>query len=290
MPRSSVAGIQILLFLVGMLLGNPSAAQTQGDSLSARIDSIYATLESDLDTLASREEKYYSEHHSYSADFRELSFGSSKGVTVVLYATNGGWRARATSSGLEVGKGCAIYDGAISPPISPVEPSRAKEVFCSPSIEPRPQADPRGLTITADTGFASLRFEPAELKELVDGPVFTPYTVRPDVTNRGEVARALEREYPPSLRDAGIGGRVRVWFLIDARGVVRKLQIDESSGRQALDEAAIRVAGVFRFDSARNREQPVPVWVSIPILFTPSTPQRAEARAVSLTIPASRPS
>ena len=53
-------------------------------------------------------------------------------------------------------------------------------------------------------------------------PTFTPYTVRPDIKNRDAVARALEREYPPLLRDAGIGGTVQVWFFIDEQGKVVK--------------------------------------------------------------------
>ena len=36
--------------------------------------------------------------------------------------------------------------------------------------------------------------------------------------NRADVVRAMEREYPPLLRDAGIGGTVRVYFFIDENG------------------------------------------------------------------------
>ncbi len=61
-------------------------------------------------------------------------------------------------------------------------------------------------------------------------PTFTPYTVRPDIKNRADVARALEREYPPLLRDAGIGGTVQVWFFIDEKGRYSSTQVNESSG------------------------------------------------------------
>ena len=103
---------------------------------------------------------------------------------------------------------------------------------------------------------------------LVIGPVFTPYTVRPDYINAGEVRAALAREYPPLLRDAGIGGTVIVWFFIDEEGVVRNQQVFRSSGHQALDQAALRVAPVFRFTPALNRDRAVPVWVQLPITFT----------------------
>ena len=99
-------------------------------------------------------------------------------------------------------------------------------------------------------------------------PVFTPYTVKPDYTNGAEVRRALEREYPPLLRDAGIGGTTIVWFFIDELGVVQNQQVQMSSGHQALDDAALRVAPVFKFTPALNRDKAVPVWVQLPITFT----------------------
>jgi len=99
-------------------------------------------------------------------------------------------------------------------------------------------------------------------------PTFTPYTVQPDIKNRTEVARALEREYPPLLRDAGIGGTVQVWFFIDEQGRVQRTQVAESSGHKALDDAAIDVANIIEFTPALNRDKTVPVWISLPITFT----------------------
>jgi protein TonB len=99
-------------------------------------------------------------------------------------------------------------------------------------------------------------------------PTFTPFTVAPDIRNRSEVQRALQREYPPLLRDAGIGGTVQVWFFIDENGRVQDTRVNQSSGHTALDEAAIKVAGVFQFSPALNRDKKVPVWVSLPITFT----------------------
>ena len=98
-------------------------------------------------------------------------------------------------------------------------------------------------------------------------PAFTPYTVAPDYTNADEVRRALEREYPPLLRDAGIGGTVQVWFFIDENGTVQNQVVNATSGHQALDDAALRVAPVFHFTPALNRDKAVPVWVSLPITF-----------------------
>ena len=98
-------------------------------------------------------------------------------------------------------------------------------------------------------------------------PTFTPYTVAPSILNRDEVVRAMVREYPALLRDAGIGGTVKVYFFIDENGQVRDTRIDQTSGHQALDDAALNVAGVYRFSAALNRDKKVPVWVSFPITF-----------------------
>jgi len=104
-------------------------------------------------------------------------------------------------------------------------------------------------------------------QDLSAAPTFTPFTVAPSILNRDEVVRAMEREYPPLLRDAGIGGTVKVYFFIDENGTVQDTRIDQSSGHQALDEAALKVANIYRFSPALNRDKKVPVWVSFPITF-----------------------
>jgi protein TonB len=104
--------------------------------------------------------------------------------------------------------------------------------------------------------------------DIAAAPTFTPFTVQPDIKNRADVARAMEREYPPLLRDAGIGGTVNVWFFIDETGKVQRTLVNESSGHKALDDAAIKVADIIEFTPALNRDKRVPVWISLPITFT----------------------
>ncbi|MGD8287145.1 MAG: energy transducer TonB [Gemmatimonadota bacterium] len=96
---------------------------------------------------------------------------------------------------------------------------------------------------------------------------FTPYTVAPRVLNTDEVVRAMTREYPKTLRDAGIGGTVNVIFSIDADGAVLGTAIGETSGYDALDRAALEVADVIRFSPALNRDVRVAVQVRFPIVF-----------------------
>ena len=98
-------------------------------------------------------------------------------------------------------------------------------------------------------------------------PSFTPHTVKPRLINLADVERALIREYPPLLRDAGIGGTVVVWLFIDAEGRVGNTKVDKESGYAQFDEAAREVGSIMRFTPAQNRDLKVPVWVSIPITF-----------------------
>jgi len=152
-------------------------------------------------------------------------------------------------------------------------------------IPPPPQSIARPATpviaeaaIDEDITIAPTTFEENPVEELPPppeekqtdlsaAPTFTPFTVAPSILNRDDVVRAMEREYPPLLRDAGIGGTVRVYFFIDENGQVQDHRIDQSSGHQALDDAALKVAGVYRFSPALNRDKKVPVWVSFPITF-----------------------
>ena len=151
-------------------------------------------------------------------------------------------------------------------PPAPTEIARpATPVVSTVDIDP-------DITI-APTSFEANRPEdlPPPVAETVtdptDGVSFTPFTVRPEVRNRAHMARVLRREYPSALRDAGIGGQVRVLFLISEEGEVLDARIDEPSNHQSLDRAALRVAHEIEFTPALNRDQAVQVWVSIPITF-----------------------
>jgi protein TonB len=104
-------------------------------------------------------------------------------------------------------------------------------------------------------------------EDITAGPTFTPFTVAPVILNREEVRQAMVDNYPPLLRSAGIGGTVRVFFFISENGTVEDYRIQQSSGHAQLDEAALAVAGLYRFSPALNRDKKVPVWVLFPIEF-----------------------
>ncbi|MEX0912799.1 MAG: energy transducer TonB, partial [Gemmatimonadota bacterium] len=101
-----------------------------------------------------------------------------------------------------------------------------------------------------------------------DQPTFTPFELAPELTNRNEFGQALQRRYPSTLRDAGIGGTVLIWVFINEQGEVENTQVQESSGYEQLDNVAAELmANVARFSPAQNRDQNVPVWVALPVTF-----------------------
>ncbi len=109
---------------------------------------------------------------------------------------------------------------------------------------------------------------PSDASRLGDKPVFTPFTVRPEIKDRRKAMRTVERAYPKLLRDAGIGGTVNVWVFIDTRGRVKNAQVQKGSGNKSLDDAALSAAQLFEFSPAINRDKRVAVWVAIPITFS----------------------
>jgi TonB family protein len=105
-------------------------------------------------------------------------------------------------------------------------------------------------------------------RKMSEEPSFTPYTDMPQLENREEVARALVKSYPPALRDAGVGGTALVWVLVDETGKVVRTKIKQSSGEDAIDEAAEAVGMQMRFKPARNgSDGAVPVWIALPIVM-----------------------
>ncbi len=157
---------------------------------------------------------------------------------------------------------------------------RGFQTLAAPTITPPDIPPPRAGHLVNEADFSGMGVEggraggreaPAQTvvtAEDVDAaPRFTPYSVAPELKNAGEVQRALVREYPSILKDAGITGRTLVWVLIDEHGKVLRTQVKESSGTPQLDAAALRVAQVMEFTPALNHDRRVRVWVAVPLRF-----------------------
>jgi TonB family protein len=100
-------------------------------------------------------------------------------------------------------------------------------------------------------------------------PEYTESDVPPVLVNRDEVRDLLQRQYPASLKADGVGGRVVLWMRVDEIGTVAEARVQESSGYEALDEAAQFVAAGMQFSPAENKGEPVSVWIAQPIDFRP---------------------
>ncbi len=100
---------------------------------------------------------------------------------------------------------------------------------------------------------------------------FEPFQVEytlPSLVNADEVTREIQELYPPDLVRQGIGGEavLRIW--LDERGQVVRTQVYMSTGVPRLDSIAVEVSDHMRFRPAKSRDQPVRVFVQIPVTFT----------------------
>lgn len=113
---------------------------------------------------------------------------------------------------------------------------------------------------------------PRAVTERVPGPDGTydlaEVDERPELTNRSEVDRLMQRNYPPLLRDAGIAGQVTLRFRVNEDGRVDAESIAvENASHDAFGDAARRVVERMRFRPATVGGRAVRVWVTLPITF-----------------------
>ncbi len=122
---------------------------------------------------------------------------------------------------------------------------------------------------------------PADTNDVRAEPRFTPYEVAPEVRDREAFQRALIEAYPRDLQEAGVQ-RTILWIFVDEVGRVGEIRVAESSGRESLDEAAVRAAGEVEFSPARHRDEPVAVWVQFPVVFQAPEREEQEVQRTSL--------
>ncbi len=117
------------------------------------------------------------------------------------------------------------------------------------------------------TGAKALPLAPRTHTPVEAKPTFTPYTVAPKIQNRMDVIKAMERDYPAALRNAGIGGTVVVSVFVGTDGKVHNSSVRTGSGHPALDAAALKVTRAYLFSPAMNKDKKVAVWIQFPITF-----------------------
>lgn len=116
-----------------------------------------------------------------------------------------------------------------------------------------------------------------------------PEATLPLLHDRDRLQAVIAENYPRDLQDAGVGGTVRLLLWVDSAGSVDFVNLGQSSGEPALDQAALEVAPTFRFEPARRWGQPVGTWVEFDMVFEPRPPEERPEDALPDVVPADRP-
>ncbi|HEX8392044.1 MAG TPA: TonB family protein [Longimicrobium sp.] len=161
----------------------------------------------------------------------------------------------------------------LHPPVEPppfIPPVNPNQTAITPDMMPGTGADadvigpPMGPDVPV-TG----NHNPPAARPLEDMVVSVDMVEERPVLDRGGLGRALERNYPTLLRDAGVSGRVVLEVVVDESGRVRpnSARVIEASHPQ-FGEASIRAAERFRFRPAKIGGVAVPVRVTVPIVWS----------------------
>jgi protein TonB len=167
--------------------------------------------------------------------------------------------------------GEGIVNVTLPPEVRIPPPPRSIVRPATPHVAERPVAEE--LTIGPTTFAANpaenlppppARMEPREK----EGPFYVPHDLAPRILNGPEVATLLTKNYPRTLREAGIEGKVVLWIYVTTDGRPGECRLHSSSGYSMLDEAARKVAEHMRFEPAQLRDKPVAVWIAQPFEFS----------------------
>jgi protein TonB len=77
----------------------------------------------------------------------------------------------------------------------------------------------------------------------------------------------VKPRYPESARRQGIEGTTLLKIYVNDTGHVEAVRVERSAGHQDMDSAAMTAVQKWRFEPARRGQQPVAVWVMLPVRF-----------------------
>lgn len=93
-------------------------------------------------------------------------------------------------------------------------------------------------------------------------------TEAPRIESPSQAVRAIQKSYPAFLRDAGLGGRVQLAFVVRADGSVDPTSVRVlSEERDGLGDAARKAITEIRFKPGKKNGEPVAAEVTIPIAY-----------------------
>ncbi len=134
-------------------------------------------------------------------------------------------------------------------------------------IESEDEDIPEDLTIeSTDINLDEIPPPPPPPSGEEETPIFFAYDDPPEPIG-GFAAIQRNLEYPEIARKAGVEGRVIVQCVIDEKGNVIRTQVVKSLGNNGCDEAAVAAIKKTKWKPAMQRDKPVKVQVSIPVVF-----------------------
>lgn len=149
-------------------------------------------------------------------------------------------------------------------------------------VEPEPVAHPPVLAqaveaVSTAPAYAVSQTN-AEVKSAGGGNADSAHSVLTAASGRDVVAMTAPSfyaaylhntppQYPMIARRNGEQGTVRVRVLVTLDGHPGRVQLDQSSGSAALDQAALDTVNGWRFVPARRGNDAIESWVIVPIVF-----------------------
>lgn len=139
-----------------------------------------------------------------------------------------------------------------TPPFKPVEPLPAQPIT-GPAVEAEsPPVD--DITPGPAVEAAAIGTQPAPEAARIQASV-PLYHLNPPP------------KYPRVARRRNYQGTVLLDVLVAPQGNPAQVKIARSSGHQILDRAAVETVRDWRFQPARRGEQPIEMWVQVPVRF-----------------------
>ena len=147
-------------------------------------------------------------------------------------------------------------------PKIPAQPQRKASQQTTPEM-------PQLVATTPDTASVQVAPEPA-----APAPTTQSASVAPEHAQQvtpPEFAAAYLRNtkprYPASARRNGESGTVVLKVLVTREGGAARVELESSSGSNALDQSALETVKRWRFTPAQRGGDPVEIWVRVPIAF-----------------------
>ena len=92
----------------------------------------------------------------------------------------------------------------------------------------------------------------------------------PILLNSREVSLRLGQQFMQVARGFGLNppaGTARFWLFVDATGALSQIELEASSGTDALDAAGRRVVEEMKYRPAIVGDCAVPAWARVPVEF-----------------------